>query len=102
MVSFGTSNQEMHERTCFVVQKEVEKEFSDYKVYYVFTSGKIIGKIEKREGIHVHNLIEGMETILAEGITSLTVQPTYVTYGQEYKKYKSFIANTLGRWRGRC
>jgi cobalamin biosynthesis Co2+ chelatase CbiK len=99
VVSFGTSYQGTRERTIGAIEKRIQGEFPESKVYRAFTSEYIKKKLEK-QGTHIPDIKEALSQIIGEGRTNqLIVQPTYIINGTEYKKVQQEIMPYLEQFR---
>lgn len=83
VVSFGTSVNETREKTIDVIEEDIRNAYSEDRVYRAWTSGMIIRKLKKRDGVRIDTVTEAVERMLADGITELIVQPTHVINGVE-------------------
>jgi len=83
VVSFGTSYPETREKTIDRIEHDITCSHPDYKLYRAWTSKMILKKIRIRDGIHIPNVKEAMEKMIADGIQQLVVQPTHVINGIE-------------------
>lgn len=83
VVSFGTSYPETREKTIDKIEEEIQKACPDFAVYRAWTSGMIIRKILKRDGIRIFTVTEAMEQMRLDGIQEVVVQPTHVLNGIE-------------------
>ena len=83
VVSFGTSVNATREKTIDRIEADIQKLMPDRAFYRAWTSGMIIRKIEKRDGVHINTVEEAMEQMLSDGITDVIVQPTHVINGIE-------------------
>lgn len=86
VVSFGTSYKETRERTLDVIERELSQDAVGYDFKRAFTSGMIINKMKKRDGIFINNVKEAMEELVKEGYEEVVVQPTHILNGDEYEK----------------
>lgn len=84
VVSFGTSYNDSRELTIGAIENVIAEEFTDYEVRRAFTSQIIIDKLEERDGIETDNVGEALERAVADGVTTLVVQPTHLMNGYEY------------------
>jgi sirohydrochlorin cobaltochelatase len=91
VVSFGTSYNDTRAVTIDAIEEAIAKAFPDCKVYRAWTSRKIIAKLKKRDGIHIHTIEEAMITMEADGITDVVVQPTHVINGIENDQMKEEV-----------
>lgn len=85
-VSFGTSFPETRAKTIDCIEADLAAAFPDRKVYRAWTSGMIIRKLARRDGIHIDTISQAMETMLADGITDVLVQPSHILNGIENDK----------------
>lgn len=83
VVSFGTSYHETREKTIDKLEKDLQAAFPERKLYRAWTSKMIIKKILKRDGVKIHTVTEAMETMLADGIRDVLIQPTHILGGVE-------------------
>ena len=85
-VSFGTSYEETRKLTIERFENAIEEHFKGSPVYRAWTSGIIMKKILKRDGLKVDNVSEALEKIKAEGYDEIIVQPSHILEGIEYEK----------------
>lgn len=98
VASFGTSYEETRKKTIEAIEKAIQDEFSEYKVYRAFTSVIIKKKLEK-EGIFIFNAKEALEQMLKDGVEELLVQPTHMINGTEYDMLRDDIAPYLDKFK---
>ena len=60
-VSFGTSFHDTREKTIDQIENALAEAFPEAHLYRAWTSGMILKKIQKRDGIHIDNVKEAME-----------------------------------------
>lgn len=84
VVSFGTSYNDSREATIGAIEESIAKAFPDYEVRRAFTSQIIIDKLKERDGLEIDNVEEALDRAVADGITTLVVQPTHLMDGYEY------------------
>lgn len=84
VVSFGTSYNDSREATIGAIEEAITKAFPDYEVRRAFTSQIIIDKLKERDGLEIDNVEEALDRAVADGITTLVVQPTHLMDGYEY------------------
>ncbi len=82
-VSFGTSVNKTREKTIDAIELYIQKVFPDHILYRAWTSGMIIKKIKKRDGVHIDTVTEAMERMFSDGVARVVVQPTHVINGVE-------------------
>ena len=85
-VSFGTSYPDTLPRTIGAVEQVLAETFPDWEVRRAFTSGMIIRKLKKRDGVEIETVPQALGRLEAEGYTHVAVQPTHVIHGEEYEK----------------
>ncbi len=83
LVSFGTSYLESKEKTIDRLLADVAETFPDIPLYQAWTSNIIIKILRTRSGLYIPTLPEAMETIAADGVEHLTIQPTHFLNGLE-------------------
>lgn len=88
VVSFGTSYHETRKVTIDAIEASISQSFPDYKLYRAWTSKMILAKLAKRDQIHINNVKEAMEEMIADGITDVVIQPTHVINGIENELMK--------------
>lgn len=86
VVSFGTSYRETREKTIGAIEHEIAAAWPDWEVRRAFTSSMILRVLRERDGIHIDNVTEAMERLVADGVKTLAVQPTHIINGEEYEK----------------
>lgn len=85
VVSFGTSYPQA--RTAIAqIEQALASAYPDYDFFRAFTSGIIIRKIEREEGIHIPTPEECMEKLAKDGYTEVICQSLHVIPGHEYEK----------------
>lgn len=83
VVSFGTSYHETREKTIDKLEQDLQAAFPEYSLYRAWTSKIIIKKVMKRDNIKINTVTEAMETMKAQGVKNLVVQPTHILSGIE-------------------
>lgn len=86
VVSFGTSHQDTLEKTIAAIERDMAEAFPDWEVRRAFTSGMIIRKLERRDGLAIDNVEKALARLVVEGFDTVVVQPTHVMNGEEYDK----------------
>ena len=82
-VSFGTSYAETREKNIDQIEEDMQKAYPDHTLYRAWTSKMILKKLKKRDNLHINNVKEAMEEMIADGVTEVVVQPTHVINGIE-------------------
>lgn len=98
VVSFGTSYPQAREAIarieCVLAQARPDCDF-----YRAFTSGVIIRKIEREEGVRIPTPGELMEQLAAAGYDEVICQSLHVIPGHEYDKLCAQLAPYAARFR---
>ena len=84
VVSFGTSYLDTLERTIEKAEKQVRDNFSEYDIYRVFTSHKIIKKLKEKYEIFVDTPEEMLEKLYENGYEEVIMQPLHMIPGEEF------------------
>lgn len=84
VVSFGTSYNDSRDITIGAIEEAIAESFPEYEVRRAFTSQIIIDKLKERDGLEIDNVEEALDRAVADGITTLVVQPTHLMNGYEY------------------
>ena len=83
LVSFGTSYLESKAKAIDRIFTDVTEHFPDHAIYEAWTSKMILNILRKRDNLSIPSVEEAMETIVADGVQKLTVQPTHLINGLE-------------------
>ncbi len=83
VVSFGTSYPETREKTIGAIERDLAAAFPERAFYRAFTSGRIIAKIRREEGVEIDSLEEALARIVRDGITDLLAVPTHMIPAKE-------------------
>ncbi len=83
LVSFGTSYLESKKKTIDRLLADVAEAFPCIPLYQAWTSNIIIKILRTRNNLCIPSLAEAMETITADGVEHLIVQPTHFLNGLE-------------------
>ncbi|MDO4616959.1 MAG: sirohydrochlorin cobaltochelatase [Lachnospiraceae bacterium] len=97
-VSFGTTYNETRKLTIEALERDLAAAFPDAQLYRAWTSGFVIRKLEKRDGVRINNVPEALEQMLKDGITDVLVQPTHVINGIENDKMLAQIRSYTDRF----
>ena len=98
VVSFGTSYVQTRERTIGAIERKLAERFPDREVRRAWTSGFLIKKVAKTEGLAVDTPEEALEKLAAEGVTDVIVQPTHLSDGYENQRMTVFVKGFAGRF----
>lgn len=88
VVSFGTSYEATRKATIEAIETDIAQAYPDYRLYRAWTSKMILAKLKKRDNLHINNVKEAMEEMIADGITDVIIQPTHVINGIENELMK--------------
>ena len=90
VVSFGTSYPEAKRNSLDQIYGDVVKAFPEKKVLEAYTSSIILKKL-MAEGRPVYSVKEAMDFLKKEHISKVTVLPTHMIPGIEYKKLEGVV-----------
>ncbi|MCR5655328.1 MAG: sirohydrochlorin cobaltochelatase, partial [Lachnospiraceae bacterium] len=93
VVSFGTSYNDSREVTIGAIEGAIQAANPDLEVRRAFTSQIIIDKLKERDGLEIDNVTQALDRAVADGVTTLIVQPTHLMHGFEYTDLKDELAN---------
>lgn len=86
VVSFGTSHLDTMEKNIQALEEEIAKAFPEYGIYRAFTSGMILRKLKREEGLSIDTVEQALERMAAEGVRCVVIQPTHIINGIEYDR----------------
>ena len=98
VVSFGTSYADTRKRTIGAIERRMEERFPDREICRAWTSGFIIKKVARDEGLTVDTPAEALQRLAASGITDLIVQPTHLSDGYENRRMLEIVKEYSGRF----
>lgn len=99
VVSFGTSHLDTMEKTIEVIEKEIKERFTGCNVYRAFTSGMIIRKLKRTEGISIDTVPEALARMAADGIEDVIIQPTHIINGIENDRMMENLMERMSLFR---
>ncbi|NCB63012.1 MAG: sirohydrochlorin cobaltochelatase [Clostridia bacterium] len=88
-VSFGTSFPDTLEKTIAAIEGDLAAAMPDRELRRAFTSGIIIRKLQKRDGVCIADVPHALEALKTEGFTDIVIQPTHMMNGDEYDKLRA-------------
>jgi len=97
VVSFGTSYNDSRDKTIGAIEDAIAESFPRYEVRRAFTSQIIIDKLKERDGLEIDNVEEALDRAVADGITTLIVQPTHLMDGYEYTDLADALKDYEGK-----
>lgn len=86
MVSFGTTHLDTMKKNIEELEHYIGEKFPDYQIYRAFTSGMILRKIKREEGIHIDTVGEALERMASDGVHCAVIQPTHIINGIENER----------------
>ena len=86
VTSFGTSHKDTREKCLDSIENEVKAKYGSEKVERAYTSGVIRRIVEKKEGIHIFDQNEGLETLKNKGYDEIVTMSLHILDGIEYAK----------------
>ena len=86
VTSFGTSHRDTREKCLDSIQREVEEKYGNENVERAYTSGIIRRIIEKNEGIHIFDQMEGLKVLKDKGFEEIITMSLHILDGIEYSK----------------
>ena len=85
-VSFGTAYPDTREKTIGAIEKAIADAFPHCRHYRAFTSGMVLRRIAQEEKLHFDTVAEAMVRAAAEGVKTLTIQPTLFMPGRSTER----------------
>lgn len=85
VISFGTTYPDAR-MAIERIENHLKQSFPDYDFYRAFTSGMVINKIQREEGIKIPNPKELMTKLLEQGYDEVLCQSLHIMAGIEYEK----------------
>jgi len=83
LVSFGTSNKDVYEKTLGKLVADIVQAFSEYDFYEVYTSKFIVKKLSDLN-IKTLTLPEVFKQLAEAKYSEVFIQPTHISAGEEY------------------
>lgn len=96
VAAFGSTVDQAREQQILPMVEAIRKAFPQLDVRMAFTSRIVVSRLRDK-GILVDTEETAVQKMLAEGITSLTVQPLHFMGGAEYDKLKTNILSYQGQ-----
>lgn len=98
-VSFGTSHTDTLEKTIGAIEADLASAFPDRTLFRAFTSGRIVAKLNREEGLSIPTPPQALEALAAAGCEDVLVQSTHVINGEEWEKLRAQAAPYRERFR---
>ena len=86
VVSFGTSFPDTLEKNIAAIERDVAAALPGYALRRAFTSGMILRKIARRDGVSIDDVPQALARLVVEGFKQVILQPTHIMNGDEYDK----------------
>jgi len=86
VVSFGTTFPETREKDLEAVENALAQAFPDREFKRAFTAKIVMQRLLENDGIKVDDLETVLNNLAKEGYKDVLIQPTHLTYGEEYAK----------------
>ena len=84
VVSFGTSYNNTRNATIGAIESTIAEFFPTFEVRRAFTSGIVIGKLFRRDGIIIDSVDLALTKLADEGYRRIYIQPTHIIEGDEF------------------
>ena len=97
MVSHGTADPDALEKCIGTAEDAVQKAFPEYTVGRAFQSRRIIEALRVRTNTKTDYVTQALNRLLEEKTETVILQPTVVTYGEEYTHMNVAAAVLSGR-----
>lgn len=91
VVSFGTTDEEILKKTIGAVERTVAAASGGREVRRAFTGAAVIRKLHQK-GIAVDFPLEALDKLCREGFRHVTVLPTFLAPGGEYRRLQQLLA----------
>lgn len=95
VISFGTTYS-VAQHAIGQIEDCLAAQFPEYDCYRAFTSGMVIAKLRREQGIEVWNPEQAMEALKEKGYQQVLCQTLHVIPGQEYDKMRSMLRKFQG------
>ena len=97
-VSFGTSHADTLEKTIGAIEADLAAAFPDRQLFRAFTSGMIVKKLNRRDGLAIRTVSQALEALAGEGYEDVVLQSTHVINGEEWDKLRAQAAPFAGQF----
>lgn len=98
VVSFGTSYTDALEGCIAPTEAAIAAALPGRDLRRAFTSGMIMQKLERRDGLVIDDVPRALTRLLDEGYDDVVIQPTHIMNGEEYDKLAAQAAPLLPRF----
>lgn len=90
VVSTGSASKESNDASIKAIEKAIGDQCPEYEIRRAFSNQDVVTKLNAQD-ISVDNVKDALDRCVADGVTHLAVQPTYLTDGEEYKALKQVV-----------
>lgn len=91
LVSSGTSVLEALENTTNKLEKRLQEQYEDYKVYQAFSVQPIVNMMQKKCPDTYFNVKDTLDKILEDGAEELAILPFYMLKGTENERMREVV-----------
>lgn len=102
IVSFGTKHLNTLNNTIGAIERYIQEQFPNYRVYRAFTSEMIVSILKNEYATEVCTLDEAMDQMHEDGVDQVIVQPTYVVHSMAFLKLKEELKKYRGAFQKIC
>lgn len=96
-ISFGTSYPEARVRNIEACEHRLAAAFPDRAPFRAFTSGMIMRKLARRDGVFIDSPQQALEKLWLQGYRDVAIQSLHIINGDEYEK----VVHQGAAWRER-
>lgn len=86
VVSFGTSYHDTREKNIVACERALAASCPDRDLFRAFTSGMIIRKLKRRDGIDIDTPLRALQRLAEQGYQDVAIQSLHIINGDEYEK----------------
>lgn len=90
VVSTGSASKESNDASIKAIEKAIGEQCPEYEIRRAFSNQDVVTQLNAQD-ISVDNVKDALDRCVADGVTHLAVQPTYLTDGEEYKALKQVV-----------
>ena len=98
VVSTGSASKESNDASIKAIEKAIGEKCPDFEIRRAFSDQDVVTKL-RAEDYSVENVTDALDHCVADGVTHLVVQPTYLDAGEEYKALKQIVDQYKGKFK---
>ena len=98
VVSTGSASKESNDASIKAIEKAIGERCPDFEIRRAFSDQDVVTKL-RAEDYFVENVTDALDHCIADGVTHLVVQPTYLAAGEEYKTLKQIVDQYKGKFK---